>query len=97
VPANETSASGRRHFRECRRAGATDDQVRVAELPPHVVEERLDVGLNPRRPIAGSDHFHISFSRLMGDTEMRAAGRQLRRCLHHGHVDCVRALRAAKN
>ena len=39
----------------------------------------------------------ISFARLMGDAQRRAAGRQLRRCLHHGHVDRVRALRAAKD
>src|SRR6185312_7127300 len=60
-------ASRRRHFRERRRARAADDQVRVAELPFHVVEERLDVGSNPRRPITGSHHFHISFSRLVGE------------------------------
>ena len=33
----------------------------------------------------------------MRDRQTRAAGRQPRRCLHHGHVDRVRALRAAKD
>ena len=31
------------------------------------------LGLNPRRPVAGSDHFHISFSRLVRETKMRTA------------------------
>ena len=69
----------------------------ASELPSHVVEERLDVGLKPRLPVGGADHLHISFARLVRETKMRTAGRQLRRCLHHGHVDRVRALRAAKN
>ena len=77
--------------------GAADDQVGACEPPAHVVEERLDVGLKPGLPVGGADHLHISFARLVGETKSRTAGRQLRRCLHHGHVDCVRALRAAKD
>src|SRR5580765_3302159 len=60
--------SRRGHLRDRRRARATDDQVRVAELPSHVVKERFDVGRNPRRPLTGSHHFHISLSRLVGET-----------------------------
>ena len=40
----------RRDLGQCRRAGAADDQVRVPQPLPHVVEKRLDVGLNPRAP-----------------------------------------------
>ena len=88
---------GRRDLGQRRRAGTADDYVRLSELSTHVVEERLDVGRQPRLCVGGAHHLHISLSRLMGDTQMRTLGRQLRRCLHHGHVDRVCALRAAKN
>jgi hypothetical protein len=47
-------------------------------VPSHVVEERLDVGLKPRLPVGGAHHLHISLSRLVDETKMRTAGRQLR-------------------
>jgi len=87
----------RRDFRERRRARAADDYVRGREPVSHVVEKRLDFGLKPRVPITGAHQLHIPFSRLVDEMKMRRTGRQPRRCLHHGHVDCVRALRAAKN
>src|SRR4051812_7282889 len=88
---------GRRELRQRRRPGAADDQVRCGDPPSHVVQERFDLGLNPGRLVGGSDHLHVSLSRLVCDTKRRTAGRQLRCCLHHGHVDRVRALRAAKD
>ena len=49
-------------------------------------------------PLEGlANHVEVSRPRLADEIEGCGCGRQPRRRLHHGHVDCVRALRAAKD
>ena len=87
----------RRHLRQRGRAGAAHDQVRRLHLAVHVVEERLDAGRQPGRSVRGAHHLQIALARLVGDRKAYPGGCQPRRRLHHGHVDRVRALRAAKD
>ena len=56
-------------------------------------DARLDAGA----PVRVAHHVHIALPGLVRDREANTCGGQPRRCLHHGHVDRVRALRAAKN
>src|SRR5688572_10450220 len=78
-------------------AGAADDQVGGLHLPIHREQERLDAGLEPGAPVAVADHRQIALSCLMRDRQSWCGGCQPRRRLHHGHVDRVRPLRAAKD
>ena len=48
-------------------------------------------------PVAVADHLQIALPGLMRDVHSRRRRCQPRRRLHHGHVDRVRALRAAKD
>ena len=47
--------------------------------------------------IRGPHQVQIALAGLVSDRELEPGGCQPRRCLHHGHVDRVRALRTAKD
>ena len=87
----------RRDFRQRCRSSAADDQIGLAQPPAHVIDERLDVGPEPRCPVPRADELHVPFSGLVNQAQPRAGGGQPRRCLHHGQIDRVRALGAAKD
>ena len=56
-------ASSRRRGRRPRRPSVIS--------PVHVVEERLDLGLEPGAPVGGAHHLQISLSRLVRDRKTR--------------------------
>src|SRR6185503_19123125 len=87
----------RGQLRERGRAGTADDEIRLFHLAVDGVEKRLDAGLESRARVTVADHFQIPFARLMRNRQTWCGGNQPRCCLHHGHVDRVRALRAAKD
>ena len=89
--------AGGRQLRDRRRAGAADDEVGRPYFPVHGEQERLHPGLEPRAAVPVPDEFQIALSCLMRDRQPARVGCQLRRRLHHGHVDRVRALGAAKD
>src|SRR5439155_10705173 len=63
----------------------------------HREEERLDPGFHAGAPVPVTDQFQIALPSLVRDRHPWLCGRQPRRRLHQGHVDRVRALRAAKD
>ena len=73
-----------------------DDEIRLFHFPVHGIEERFHPGRNACVPIAPPDQFHIAFSCLVREVHA-AIGCQPRRRFHHGHIDRVRALGAAKD
>ena len=73
------------------------DEVRELHLASHVEEEGLDARREARAAVAVLDELQIALSCLMRDFQPEVACCQPRRCLHHGHVDRVRALGAAKD
>ena len=89
--------AGRRHFRKRRRAGARDDQARGFHLSVHRIDEPFHAALHAVPLERRSNHVEVACPRLADEIEGFGCGSQPRRRLHHGHVDCVRALRAAKD
>ena len=89
-PAAVTSASVLAPARQTTRIGG-------AHLPVHLEQERLDPSRESGTLVTLANQGHVGFAGLVSDSEWPGRGRQLRRCLHTGHVDRVRALRAAKD
>ena len=71
--------------------------VGLLHLAVHLVQERLHPRARGLPPRSLADRVQIALTRLMGDGQPHARGRQLRRRRHHGHVDRVRALRTAND
>ncbi len=89
--------SRRRHFRQSRRARARDDEPRRFHLSVHRIDEPFHAALHALPFERLSNHIEIPRPRLADEIEGCGCGRQPRRRLHQGHVDCVRPLRAAKD
>ena len=86
-PSVRQSSSRRRGRRRGRRL----------HLARHVEQERLDAGFDAGAPVAVPHEVQVALSCLMRDCQPAGCGCQPRRRLHHGHVDRVRALGAAKD
>ncbi len=89
--------AGRRHLRQRRRARARHDEPRGLHLSVHRIDEPFHAALHAVPFERRSNHVEVPCPRLADEIERFGCGSQLRRRLHHGHVDCVRALRAAKD
>ena len=95
---NEDRRPGRRGQLGDRGGARTaDDQIGELHLASHVEDERFDPRREPGAAVAVPDGLEVALSCLMRDLQPEAACCQPRRCLHHGHVDRVRALGAAKD
>ena len=97
---NGTSTAGRPargQLGQRRRAGAADHQVGRR----HFAGDRVQKGLRPRGDagprVAVADDGQVALAGLVDDFEHRRVATSSRRRRHHGHVDCVRALGAAKD
>ncbi len=108
VPALVIIGSGRQRNEHCRRAGRSqlgqrrgtgpaDHEVGGFHLAVHGEQERLDPRREAGAPVGVADVFQIALSCLMRDCQPAGVRCQPRRRLHHGHVDCVRALGAPKD
>ena len=89
--------SRRRQLRERRRTGAADHQIRCGHFTGNGVEERLRARGYSGALVPLADRCQISLAGLMDHFQAWEAPHQPRRCRHHGHVDRVRALGAAKD
>ena len=79
-----------------RRASAAHDEVSFGHRIGDRIEEGLDPGRHATPFVLRPHHPDIPRARLMNQFDPLRSN-QLRRCRHHGHVDRVRALGAAKN
>ena len=80
-----------------RRAGAADDQIGRLHLPVHLVEERLDASDEPGPFVALANQGQVALAGLVSDGEWPWQRLPASALPPHGHVDRVRALRAAKD
>ena len=87
-----------RELRDGRGAGAADDEMRIGDPLAHVVEERLDLGLDADAAKASRVASHILGARLLDDVQTPAAlvGKEAERLGDELRED-VRALAAAED